>query len=349
MKDYSINPIDILANAFDTIIDVRSPAEFAEDHVPGAINCPVLSNEERAEIGTLYKKISPFAGRKRGAILTARNIASAIEMQFLDKPKNWRPLVYCWRGGQRSGAFQIILREIGWDAARLNGGYKAWRGHVIASLVTLPSGFQYNVIEGPTGAGKTLLLRCLADLGAQVLDLEYLAGHKGSVLGGPVGGGVPSSRKNFDTQLYAALSSFDPSRPVWIESESKRIGNIHLPDALMTAMVSARRVHIAPPCHARVDYLISDYADLINNPDILHERLTALRSMHAREKLDQWSRWVDTQNWSELVMDLLNAHYDPLYTRGRKRTSFTAPQHHIIPKNIDVSTYRLLAATLADF
>ena len=126
---------------FDEVIDVRSPAEYAEDHLPNAINCPVLDDEQRARIGTLYKQESPFAAKKIGAVLVARNIATHIERLFLDKPRDWHPLIYCWRGGQRSGAFTHILRQTGWDARRLEGGYKTWRKHVASQLTTLPQEF----------------------------------------------------------------------------------------------------------------------------------------------------------------------------------------------------------------
>jgi tRNA 2-selenouridine synthase len=123
---------------FDTIIDVRSPAEFAEDHIPGAINCPVLDDEERIRVGTLYKQVSPFEARKVGAALVSRNIAKHIENQLFDKPKGWKPLVYCWRGGQRSGAMTLVLGQVGWAARRLEGGYKAFRQRVLDDLDTLP-------------------------------------------------------------------------------------------------------------------------------------------------------------------------------------------------------------------
>ena len=147
---------------FDTIIDVRSPGEFEDDRVPGAINCPVLSNDERARVGTMYKQISPFEARKVGAALIARNIADHIEQHFQDKPKNWRPLVYCWRGGQRSGIFTHFLREIGWDAHRIEGGYKTWRHHVLEQLAVLPQRFQYRVVSGATGNAKSRVLEAMS-------------------------------------------------------------------------------------------------------------------------------------------------------------------------------------------
>jgi tRNA 2-selenouridine synthase len=348
MKNNLVFAQDILSGNFDTLIDVRSPAEFSDDHIPGAINCPVLSNDERAEIGTLYKQISPFTARKRGAILTARNIASAIETHFLDKPKDWRPLIYCWRGGQRSGAFQIVLEQIGFHTARLDGGYKAWRTFVLHQLDLLPAQFTFHVLDGPTGAGKTLLLRALGDHGTQVLDLEGLAGHKGSVLGGPIGR-TQTPRKFFDTQLFTTLSRFDPARPVWVEGESKRIGDIHLPNALMSGLSNGKRFLVVPPRSARVEYLLRDYASLTHDPDDIHARLSGLRHVVAHAQIEAWNDMIARGAWATLVESLLEHHYDPLYARTQKHTRNTAPQHVITPDSINFPAYQKIAGQIADF
>ena len=146
-------------NQFDAIIDVRSPAEFALDHIPGAINCPVLNNEERAEIGTLYKQVSPFAAKKLGAAIVSRNIALHLEQSFLDFPREWRPLIYCWRGGERSGALTHVLNRIGWKAMQLEGGYQGFRRVVIDDLEHAAKQFDFQVICGMTGSGKTRILQ----------------------------------------------------------------------------------------------------------------------------------------------------------------------------------------------
>ena len=220
---------------FDEIIDVRTPAEFAEDHIPGAINCPVLSDEERITVGTLYKQVSPFEARKVGAALIAKNIAHHLETRFRDHPKSWRPLIYCWRGGQRSGAMSIILAQVGWAAHKLEGGYKTYRRDVLDKLEALPQSFTFRVVCGPTGSGKSHLLAALADSGQQVLDLEMLAQHRGSVLGRLPEQAQPS-QKWFDSALLQTLQGFDPARPVYVEAESNKIGLITLPPALIAAM-----------------------------------------------------------------------------------------------------------------
>ncbi|MFA7279658.1 MAG: tRNA 2-selenouridine(34) synthase MnmH [Sterolibacterium sp.] len=303
---------------FDEIIDVRSPVEYAEDHLPHAINCPVLDNQQRAQVGTLYKQDSPFAARKIGAVLVARNIAAHIEEQFIDKPRNWRPLVYCWRGGQRSGAFTHILRQIGWDAQRLAGGYKVWRQHVIQQLALLPQNFHYRVISGATGSGKSRVLEALARLGAQVLHLEEMAAHKGSVLGGLPDISQPSQRM-FESRLFDALSRFEPTRPVFVEAESRRIGNLQLPDVLLERVRAAPSFCIDAALDARVEFLLRDYDYFLDDPGWLLERFELLRSLQSNERLARWRMLVETRAFRTLVGELLEFHYDPLYQRSQAK------------------------------
>ncbi|NWG31356.1 MAG: tRNA 2-selenouridine(34) synthase MnmH [Rhodocyclaceae bacterium] len=303
---------------FDAILDARSPAEYADDHIPGAISCPVLSNEERARVGTLYKQVSVFEAKKLGAVLVARNIAALIEAHFLDKPKSWRPLVYCWRGGQRSGAFTHILREIGWDAHRLEGGYKGWRRHVLARLAELPPRFAFRVVAGPTGSAKSRLLEALAGLGAQVLHLEELAAHKGSVLGVLPDAPQPS-QKMFETRLLQALERLDPARPVFVEAESRRIGRLQVPDALIEAMRAAPCLKIEACRAARADFLLSDYAYFLERPEWLAAQLQHLRGLQSHETLARWQALIDAGEFRALVEDLLEKHYDPLYERSQEK------------------------------
>jgi tRNA 2-selenouridine synthase len=303
---------------FDAILDARSPAEFADDHIPGATSCPVLSNAERARVGTLYKQVSPFEAKKVGAALVAKNIAAHIEARFLDKPKSWRPLVYCWRGGQRSGAFTHILREIGWDAHRLEGGYKTWRRHVVDTLATLPAQFTYKVISGPTGSAKSRILEALGRLGAQVLHLEELAAHKGSVLGNLPDAPQPSQRM-FETNLLRALEQCDASRPVYVEAESRKIGALQVPDALIFAMRAAPCLRIDACRPARADFLLSDYAYFLARPQWLIGQLGHLRGLQSNETLARWTALVEAGEFRTLVDELLEKHYDPLYQRSQEK------------------------------
>jgi tRNA 2-selenouridine synthase len=302
---------------FDAIIDTRSPAEFELDHVPGAINCPALDNEQRAEIGTLYKQVSPFVARRRGAALVAINIGRHLLERFQDKGPDWRPLIYCWRGGQRSGAFVTIFRQIGWDAHQLEGGYKAYRRDALAKLGTLPALFDLRVLSGPTGSAKSRLLERLAVRGEQVLDLEGLAAHKGSVLGGKPGQPQPP-QKLFESRLLQTLSALDPSRPVFTEAESRRIGQITLPDALIERLRAAPCVRIDAPVPARTDFLIRDYDYLTQDPEALITLLQRLAELRGRATIDNWAAMAREGRWTELVSALLEQHYDPLYRRSQQ-------------------------------
>jgi tRNA 2-selenouridine synthase len=300
---------------FDEVVDVRSPAEFREDHIPGAVNLPVLGDAERERVGTLYKQASPFEAKKVGAALISRNIAAHIESCLRDRPRAWRPLVYCWRGGTRSGAMAHILREIGWRAGRLAGGYKAYRRQVIAELQALPARFRWRVICGPTGAGKTRLLAALDRQGAQALDLERLAAHRGSVLGGLPDAPQPP-QKLFESELWNTLRRLDPTRPVYVEAESKRIGRLHLPDALVQAMWASPCVALETPTDVRVALLKAEYTHLLEDRETLFARLGCLTTLHGRGVVDAWKALADAHAWDAFVARLLEEHYDPAYRRS---------------------------------
>ena len=310
---------------FDEIIDTRSPAEFAEDHIPGAINLPVLDNEERARIGTLHKQASAFEAKKAGAALVSRNIAHHLETVLAERPRNFRPLVYCWRGGNRSGSFTTVLRAIGWNACQLEGGYKAFRRHVIAELDTLPDHFEFRVICGPTGVGKSRFLQALAECGAQVLDLENLAAHMGSVLGAYPDRPQPA-QKLFETRVWHALRDFDPDRPVFVESESKKIGNLHTPEHLLARMRAAECVNLAADIPVRVALLKAEYAHFLADPEALNRQLDCLVPLLGRERIDTWKAQARAGTWDELVADLLVFHYDPAYGRSLGRNYVGALQ-----------------------
>lgn len=301
---------------FDDIIDVRSPSEFREDHIPGAVNFPVLSDEERARVGTIYKQISAFDAKKIGAALVARNIADHVERHFSDKPKNWRPLVYCWRSGSRSGAMTHILNQIGWRAQQLKGGYKTYRTMVLATLQTLPGRFRYRVVCGPTGSGKSRLLAALDELGAQVLDLEGLAAHRGSILGNLPDADQPS-QKMFESRLWEALQQFDPNRPVYVEAESKKIGNIRAPDALLEEMWQhGRCVRVEMAQEQRIALLKEEYVHFLENPEALCQKLEHLTGIHGKSVIQKWQALSAGRAWDELVGELLVKHYDPAYNKS---------------------------------
>ncbi len=333
---------------FDTVIDARAPGEFAEDHLPGAISLPVLDDEQRARVGTLYKQVSVFEAKKLGAALVAKNVARHIEEHMLDKPKSWRPLVYCWRGGQRSGAFTHILREIGWDAHRIQGGYKSWRHHVIEQLEVLPPQVKFRVVTGATGSGKSRLLEALAARGAQVLHLEELAAHKGSVLGNLPGQPQPV-QKGFESQLFAALSALDLNQPVFVEAESRKIGRLQLPDALLEAIRRASGLRIDASLQARVEFLLHDYDYAIADPAWLIERLSHLKGLQSNETLERWRELIAERDFPALVEQLLTRHYDPLYQRSQASNynSFEAATRYSTDRLDSAALDQLAAEILA--
>ena len=303
---------------FDTIIDARTPAEFALDHIPGAENWPSLDNEQRIVIGTMYKQVNAFEAKKRGAAMVFHNIASHVERAVIDKPKGWRPVVYCWRGGNRSGAMAWALGAIGFQVTLVEGGYKAWRAELVADIPRRVSPLTFKVVCGPTGCGKTRLLHALAAQGAQVLDLEDLAQHRGSVLGHLPGTQQPS-QKYFDTLIWSALQRFDPSRPVFVESESKKVGNLRVPDALMDAMRASPCIDLQLPDDERVGLLLEDYAYLVNDPTYFCGRLHALTELRGKQVVANWVELVQQGRFADVFQDLLLTHYDPGYAASIQR------------------------------
>lgn len=300
---------------FDEVIDVRTPLEFADDHIPGATNAPVLSNEERVVVGTLYKQVSPFEASRVGAALVARNIAAHLDTTFADRRQGWRPLIYCWRGGTRSGSMTTMFNMIGWRARQLDGGYKTYRQATLDALESLPAGLRYVVLAGPTGSGKTRLLNALEQAGAQTLDLERLASHRGSLLGAWAGVAQPS-QKGFDTRLAQRLRAFDPARPVFVEAESRKIGAVALPAALLAAMHASPCVEVSSSRADRATFLLQDYAHLLEDPESLKAQLQRMIGLHSRERVSGWLALVDSGARRELAQELIDRHYDPAYARS---------------------------------
>ena len=314
---------------FDAIIDARTPSEFAEDHVPGAISAPVLYDAERAEVGTLYKQVSPFEAKKIGGALVAKNVARHIENHWRDHPKSWRPLVYCWRGGKRSGAMAYILREIGWDAQTLPGGYKAYRRWVVQELEQIPERFDFRVVHGATGSGKSRLLSALAEAGAQVLDLEDLAAHRGSVLGGLPNRPQPS-QKMFESLLLEKLSNLESTKPVYVEGESKKIGQLQVPEALIARMRASACVRLETDTETRVTLLLQEYEFFLDNRQKLYEQLDCLVSLHGRDKVEAWKALAARGAWREFVARLLAEHYDPAYRRSSHKNFVRLPDAQVV-------------------
>ena len=307
---------EIYAHAADTVIDVRSPAEFAEDHLPGAINLPVLDNDERAEVGTIYVQDSPFKARKLGAALVFRNAANHIEQRLSHHEGGWRPLVYCWRGGQRSGSFAWMLQQIGWRAEVISGGYQTYRRLVNAYLYDQSLPHSLVLLDGYTGSAKTEILHRVAALGGQVLDLEGLAKHRGSLLGD-----LPApqpSQKAFESALAGELLRLDPARAVLVEAESSKIGARFIPPTLWQAMKTAPRIEVVASVKARSRYLLASYDDILSDSARLTEKLQPLRAHRSNAVVDHWLALIDAGDKLGLTEALMQDHYDPSYLKSRK-------------------------------
>lgn len=334
-------------SAFDTVVDARSESEFAEDHLPGALNWPVLNDAERAAVGTEYKQVSPFDARKRGAALVAANIAHHIQTKVMDQPRTWRPLVYCWRGGQRSGSLALVLDQIGFAVHVLDGGYRAFRRAVLEQLPALATGLNFRVLCGRTGSAKSRLLHALAEQGAQVLDLEALACHRGSVLG-LVPGEQQPSQKAFETQVWQALRGFDPARTVYAEGESRTIGRLRLPEPLLERLRASPCVQVQMPVASRVQFLLHDYAHFVNDVEAFCDRLQALREVRGAATVERWVEQARAGQVQQVVQDLLVEHYDPVYTRSMGRNFSQLAQAEVAdlpdarPASLQAAARRLL-------
>lgn len=303
---------------YSAIIDARSPSEYELDRLPNALNWPSLNDEERVRIGTIYKQQSAFDARKIGGALVARNVAAHIEAHCQDKDKKWKPLIYCWRGGKRSGSLALILGQIGFDVHLIEGGYKAFRAEMIADLQLLAAQFDYRVVCAPTGSGKTRLLHELHKAGAQVLDLEDLANHRSSVLG-LVPGEVQPSQKQYDMRIWQALKGLDPARPVFVESESKKVGNVSIPECLITAMRAGRCLRLDLPLAARVALLLEDYDYFVKDAEFFCKRLDVLVPLRGHAVVEGWQEQARNGQMAEVTLDLLKNHYDPSYLSSMVR------------------------------
>jgi tRNA 2-selenouridine synthase len=304
--------------ACSCIIDARSEAEYALDHLPGAINWPSLNNQERIEVGTLYKQVNAFEASKLGAAMVARNVARHIENHVMKLPKTWQPLIYCWRGGKRSGSLALVLSQIGFKVQLIEGGYKAFRHALLETMPLRVAPLSWRVICGPTGSGKTRLIQHIREAGGQVLDLEALANHRSSVLG-LIPGQEQPTQKHFDTLIWHALGNFDASQPVFVEAESKKVGNVSVPESLITAMRSSPCVNIDLSLDERVELLLEDYGFFKTEPEFFCQRLQALKELRGRELVDQWCDWIRSGQMHRVVSDLLQVHYDPSYHSSLQR------------------------------
>lgn len=339
----ALHPSDL--DRYDAVIDVRSPAEFAEDHVPGAINLWVLDDAQRADVGETYVRRAAFLARRRGAAIVARNIAGWLDTTLADAPQTFRPLIYCWRGGMRSNAMATILSAVGWRVSLLEGGYKTWRTGVRAGLEAVEPAWPVVLLDGQTGSAKTEVLRALAAADTQTIDLEALARHRGSAFGGFAGAPQPS-QKLFESRLWTALARMDRGRPILVEAESRLVGRLRIPEGLWRAMETAPRIELRAPLAARVEHLVATYGDITADRAGLHQALDRLAPHHARAELEAWRALVDTGAVADLAAALIEAHYDPMYERARRKRG-DAPAAIVTVDRLDAAGIAEAAARIA--
>lgn len=329
---------------FGTIIDVRSPGEFALDHVPGAINLPVLTDAERAEVGTIYVQESRLNANRIGAAYVARNIADYLVNELADQPQSFAPLVYCWRGGSRSESMATILSRVGWRTSLLVGGYRTYRRHVQARLYDETWPLNLVLLDGDTGTGKTQILTGLAERGLQTLDLEGMAGHRGSLFGGLPGRPQPN-QKGFESELLRAMEALDPTRPTVVEAESSRIGDLMVPPALWARMAAAPRIEVAAPREERARYLVTAYADIVADHDLIEAVLGRLPVHPSQKRLEGWRKLLADGDYAALAEALMELHYDPAYRRGRRKDG-REPMAVIALETLDDAGFEVAASRI---
>lgn len=299
---------------WDVICDCRTPLEYVEDHIPGAISTPVLSNEQRVVIGTMYAS-SPFEAQRLGAALVAGNISQIIPTHFMQLPPKSRILVYCWRGGERSGSLAHVLSRVGWHVALLEGGYRSYRRSVLQELEGLESR-RYHVIGGLTGSGKGVLLDALKARGANVVDLEALAKHYGSAFGDHPTDPQPTQRA-FETCLARAILECQAPGPIFVEAESPKVGRVALPAALVRAMRQAPVTRIVVPLAERVKRIRTQYRHFEGECiERTRRNIAGLRATLGGETVDRWLRYIDEGDFDSFVEEILVEYYDDRYTQS---------------------------------
>lgn len=274
-----------LGNTIPTV-DVRSPAEFEHGHIPGAVNIPIFSNEERSVVGTLFKHQGHDYAFAEGLKIVGPKLAEFVELGQ-KSALDGKILVHCWRGGKRSSSMAQLFESAGLQTWLLKGGYKSYRQHVLTST---NSKFDIRIVGGQTGSGKTEILHALHSLGEQIIDLEGIASHRGSAFGS-LGMDQQPQVEQFENRLTNEFSKIVPTRRVWLEDESRNIGRVYIPPALWSCMESAPVYRIQIPFEIRVQRLIKDYGDfskeqLMASLDKIKKRLGGLDYKNALDALE---------------------------------------------------------------
>ena len=291
---------------------MRSENEFADDHIPSSINLPVLNNKERIIIGTQYKENS-FEARKKGAALISNNISKIIKKDLFNKKD--KILIYCWRGGLRSLSLYLVLKQIGFDVEILEDGYKSYRRHVVQFFEDEIEQFNFNQIKGVTGVGKTLFLKNL-EKSTQVLDLEGIANHKGSILGD-----IPKfkqpNQKMFETKLFEKLESLNRKKKIWVEAESIKIGKLNIPSKLWKKMDEGISVKLKSTVDERVKFILKDYKYFTKEPELMSNAMLVLKKIIKKDDYRVIEENLKNGDYMNFVKSLINHHYDKAYKKTR--------------------------------
>lgn len=302
------------------LVDVRSPAEFAEAGIPGAINVPLFSNDERAEIGTLYKQQGKMIARRRGVVIAAPKIPDFVSRIESARGLSTLPvIIFCWRGGMRSLAMTSFMNLAGIPARQLSGGHKAFR-RMVCDYFDQHQWPKIYVLRGLTGIGKTRILQRLKEQGEPVIDLEKIANHRGSAFGG-LGLGNQPGQKLFEAHLWARLDELRDSPYLITEGESRHIGRLAVPVRFHQAMQQQTSLWLTTSMALRTAVILADYPDLAQLHPAIERALNSLRERLGNSGVDQLLHLLDNEEWPLLIARLMENYYDPLYLH-------TKPQHH---------------------